>query len=501
MKKLIIIAFLLIAPQPVLFSMDSAGGSANQELAGLVDRDRMVHDFLHDHDRFKALWGQLPYEVGCAIAQKAIGLPFAMLKKEIAILAKELYGGHKQEIASTAFDHTGTLLLTTSKGTAKIWQVATRDCIHTFKDENQLNLNKAKFNQSGNLIVTQGDYTLIWDVATKACLHTLPFKKIETAKFNYTDDSMVITVFEGYDAIIYDMSARAYFALEHDYQVATAKFNRPGTLIATIGALDTSIGIVKVWDVATKMCVNTFLGVGPIHTAKFNHKGNMIAIFHRGTSEVNVHDSIAKTCCTLKNDGPIRTIQFNHADDMIVTSGRHTAKIWDIKTGTCLRTLQHKGWTHSMKFNQTDEILTTYLTDKIIQIWDVKTGACLHTKEDLWARRAKLNQTGDMFATTLMNGSAKIWDIGNYLVALKFLRRNLTLEQAMLLNCIYCVALQNRLLDMKYYCEESELKLDFNQFQHLQEYFMQLPQAIQQGLRKYVVLKLEDMHDTFGIDN
>jgi len=496
MTKLIIITFLLIAQQSTLFGMEPTEKIADQELAALTDRDRMVHDFLHDHERFKAQWGQLPDEIGCAIAQKAIGLSFAMLKKEIGSPAKELYGGHKQEIASAKFDPTGTLLLTASNKAAKIWQVATRDCMHTFKHDNHCNLHTAKFNRSGNLMVTQGDYTLVWDVATKTCLHTLPFDKIETAKFNYTDDSMVITLFEDYDAIIYDMATGATHILKHDHEIYAAKFNRPGSLIATSGGLGTSIGIVKVWDVANKLCVETFHGAGPVLRAKFNHKGNMIAILHYGMSELNVHDCLAKTCFTLKHDSPIGSIQFSHADDMIVTSGSHTSKIWDIKTGTCVRTLRHDCSTHSMKFNQTDDLLITY-SDNTIKVWDVKTGACLHTKEDLWARRAKINQTGDLFVTTLMNGSAKIWDIGNYLAAIKFIHKSTTLEQAMLLNCIYRVALQNRLFDMKYFWEEElELKLDFNQFPHLQEYFMQLPEAIQQGLKKYVVLKKDEVHDT-----
>jgi WD40 repeat protein len=61
-------------------------------------------------------------------------------------------------------------------------------------------------------------------------------------------------------------------------------------------------------------------------------------------------------------------------------SGDQTVKLWDVKTGSCLRTLLgHTRWVWSVTFSSDDKTVVSCSEDETIKIWDVQTGECLKT--------------------------------------------------------------------------------------------------------------------------
>jgi WD40 repeat protein len=55
-----------------------------------------------------------------------------------------------------------------------------------------------------------------------------------------------------------------------------------------------------------------------------------------------------------------------------------TVKLWDVSTGSCLRTLTgHTDEIWSVAFSPDNQILASGCADETVRLWDVNTGECL----------------------------------------------------------------------------------------------------------------------------
>lgn len=224
---------------------------------------------------------------------------------------------------------------------------------------------------------------------------------------------------------------------------------------------------VEIYDSETNQILHTLNHYNLVPSLRFNRKGNL-----------------ALTC----DEEPINTV-----------SQPGVAKIWDITTGTCLRTLRgHMHRVQLAEFNQEENQIVTVSAEATWKIWDAANGTCLLTVPwSGYGKSIQFNKTGDKIVLSCHSKpEIQIWDIGNYFAAIKFLEKDITLEQAMLVNCINKTALINQALEK---CGKiAKNKFDFNKFPHLQQYFTSLPETIQQALSEYVILQQEtnDIHNS-----
>jgi WD40 repeat protein len=98
---------------------------------------------------------------------------------------------------------------------------------------------------------------------------------------------------------------------------------------------------VKLWDVQSGQCLNTFQGD-------------------------------TRLVCS---------VAFSPDGKMLASSGNaHTVSIWDVQSGQCLNTLQgHTALVWSVAFSPDGQTIASGSTDETIKFWDVLTGECLKT--------------------------------------------------------------------------------------------------------------------------
>jgi WD40 repeat protein len=143
----------------------------------------------------------------------------------------------------------------------------------------------------------------------------------------------------------------------HTSRIWSVAFSPDGQILASASD-DTS---VKLWDVTTGQCLKTLQGhISSIYSVTFSPQGNILAS----------------------------------------SSGDQTVRLWDVNTGQCFKMLQgHTNLVSSVTFcpvrveatlevstssemdlpDENCQILASGSYDETIKLWDVKTGKCLKT--------------------------------------------------------------------------------------------------------------------------
>ena len=62
--------------------------------------------------------------------------------------------------------------------------------------------------------------------------------------------------------------------------------------------------------------------------------------------------------------------------------GDHTLKLWEVRSGKCLRTLEgHSGAVWACGFSPDGRLLVSGSDDHTLKLWEVRSGKCLRTLE------------------------------------------------------------------------------------------------------------------------
>jgi WD40 repeat protein len=134
---------------------------------------------------------------------------------------------------------------------------------------------------------------------------------------------------------------------------------------------------------------------------------------------VKIWDTKTGECLkTFKEEGHterVWTVAFNH-DGTKLASGSEdkTIKIWSVEIGQCLRTLtEHENWIYSVAFNHDGTKLASGSEDKTIKIWNVETGQCLCTlaEHENRVRSVAFNHDGTKLASGSEDKTIKIWNV------------------------------------------------------------------------------------------
>ncbi len=253
-----------------------------------------------------------------------------------------------KNIRSAVFSKDGKFLATVSSDssdkTAKIWDVKAGRLIHTLQGHTEL-VASGEFSPNGTMLATvSSDKTAkIWDVETGECKATLT---------------------------------------GHANRVTSVAFSKDGTKVAT-ASLDST---AKVWYIKTQICLQTLKNDGKnrFASALFSQDNELIVahssdrkakIWNTQTGELQTIEKIASVA--LSPDGLLMaTTGYGYVDNTFV-------KLWNIKTGTEIHTLQgHIDPVTSVAFSPNGQLIATGSEDTTAKIWDTQTGRLLMSVQE-----------------------------------------------------------------------------------------------------------------------
>lgn len=269
------------------------------------------------------------------------------------------------------------LMTGTYDGHINIWCVETGALVRTLIGHIRA-ISALKFDTC-KLVTGSWDQSVrVWNYQTGQCLST--FGGLD-AKVLCIDTSNNLIAAGSTDATVkvWDFAEKSCFTLRgHTEPVHSVKIHYPSSTLYTTGEDMT----VKMWDLKTKACIRCFggPGVGPNgHVAQIQQALPMTIEHLEGDDHhmdfTGDESSSLLQQITAEDEEDKANRRPTH---LLTASLDNTIKLWDIKTGKCVRTLF--GHVEGVWCIAADNFrIVSGAHDKLVKVWDVQSGKCWHT--------------------------------------------------------------------------------------------------------------------------
>lgn len=296
-----------------------------------------------------------------------------------------------------------------------MWDHESGDYIRTLKGHTNT-VNSLSFSPTGtHLASCSTDLSIkLWDVSTYVCIRTL----------------------RGHDHTISAVSFVPMTGL-----MAGSSETRTGTVVdsSVAGAQkmltasrDTT---VKLWDLETGFCDNTFsdhndwvrcLAVRQSNGAIWASSGNDQTIYvyesatKRKIAEMRGHDHVVETIAFITEE-PLKipgrpNKHLEDARDYLASGSRdRTVRLWKISEATCLATFKaHENWVRGVLIHPSGNYILSCSDDKSIRVFDIKNNRCLRTLEDAhnhFVTSLAMHHTLPILVSTSVDQTVRCWQL------------------------------------------------------------------------------------------
>ncbi|SCU81628.1 LANO_0B03730g1_1 [Lachancea nothofagi CBS 11611] len=291
------------------------------------------------------------------------------------------FKGHMDGVLTLQFNY--RLLFTGSyDSTVAIWDLATGKLVRRLTGHRDG--VKTLYFDDQKLITGSLDRTVrVWNYVTGACVST------------YRGHSDSVLSVDSYKKIIVSGSAdktvkvwhvesRTCYTLRgHSEWVGCVKLH-PKSFTCFSGSDDTTI---RMWDIRSNTCVKVFRGhVGQVQKVlplNILDTENLVVDQPTDVGGTTANSGLTPDAATTAENG--ENAQFTTMDDsmpypshLLSCSLDNTIKLWDVRTGKCVRT--HFGHLEGIWDIAADNFrIISGSHDKTVKVWDLQSGKCIHT--------------------------------------------------------------------------------------------------------------------------
>ncbi|GEQ72870.1 hypothetical protein JCM33374_g6558 [Metschnikowia sp. JCM 33374] len=307
------------------------------------------------------------------------------------------FNGHTDGITCLQFN-TKWLISGSYDSTVRIWNIDSGECMKTLSGHSK-GVRSLSFD-SHKLITGGYDSTIkVWNYRTGECISTYRGHEDTVCSVDASNRTIVSGSADKTVKVWHVHSRTCYTLRGHTESVNSVKYHEPSNTVFSASD-DTT---VRMWDLNTNSCIRIFGGVGSkghvgqIETVipfvyKFDDlvtdKMESDAQDHHLTLQQHEYEQQRQqhqTGTDLPSEVPNSEQQnaelfknSNFPTHLITSSLDNTIKLWDVKTGKCIRT--QFGHIEGVWSISADTFrIVSGAHDKLIKVWDLQNGKCLHT--------------------------------------------------------------------------------------------------------------------------
>lgn len=306
--------------------------------------------------------------------------------------------------------------------TIKIWRVDTGECLRTLTGHTK-GVKSLVFD-SQKLITGGLDSTIkVWNYHTGQCISTYRGHDDSVSSVDFLNKTIVSGSMDNTVKVWHVDSRTCYTLRGHTDGVNSVKIHLLSNTVFSASD-DTTI---RMWDLNTNNCLRIFGGIdnnGHIGQVQcvipLIYKDKLIEDDNESDSEINHwdhqqqqhHHQPQQNQPQSNNDfSSVNNADLpenpNYPTHLLTSSLDNTIKVWDVKTGKCVRTqFGHIEGVWSISADTFRIISGAH--DRLVKVWDLQNGKCLHT----FGNNASVGCVGlsdSSFVTGLDNGCVKMY--------------------------------------------------------------------------------------------
>ncbi|KAM6513650.1 hypothetical protein FALCPG4_016031 [Fusarium falciforme] len=300
-----------------------------------------------------------------------------------------------------------------SNGILKIWDAYTGQSLQTLEG---VYGNSITFLNDSGFLASSSEFgeINIWHIATGQCWHTLKGNDDDIPSIISHDSRFLASVTEDSVIEIWDSSTRQCRQLKDHNHWISVTFSHDSRLIASASSDNT----VMIWDVATGQCLQTLNGHHKtIRAVAFSHDSQRIASASRDKT-IKIWD-IATGQCRQTLEGPqtledyigdVGMFTYLYDSKFIVLALSKEINIWDAATDQWGQTFTEV-LSRSVAISHDLTLLAFASAEIILGIWDATTGQCRQMLGDLPACMIAFSHDSRLLASSPEIGEINIWHI------------------------------------------------------------------------------------------